>query len=684
MRHFSIRYFSVAIVTILTVSSCTREDIGSGNNDGRMFLFHAIVDDAGSTAATRAGNIKSTDGEFYLSVSAEPTNSYCTDCATKGTPIEGKEDFSDKIESFRVFGWVKSESKQTNLNNVEVFRYTDYAYSPKNGDEFVNRPVTTGTNTRFYAIAPSTPTGITVNPSTNNQSTLAFSYQTPLPNTTDNRDAENQEDFFLGYMYGTLSDVSAPIKFKHPLCAVRFVTGNIAKSFTIQNVKIENINSKGTCKIDASGNITWSSLGTLKTYVQTFDKEVTVGMGKGVSLNKTDRSDYFLLIPQSFQKTSMITVTYTDDGGTTSKEVSFQLYGNKWEAGKTYTYGINSFTDDEVYVNFGEYVKVGGEAPLYEFVDDNKAVFEYKQAGSQYEKMNFPIKNLKVGERYELSFTEKLTKTGDKLFNGAGGPGTYGCGIRKNAITDTGRSYMVSYFCNYDLADVWSHVAWIPTEGTTDYTSTYDSENVQKLVFEATAETMYWVWDYSKLSDDSKIACEVYTNGIRKLEKATGPAVDFLAAYYYGFFLGNSSNSDGYATFKTLADYTGMEFHAKRSADYPKINIPLINLTEGHDYRIDYTVERTYGSVRSGTYYFGFNLQTDPVTSSTSSYNKHYAEGFVDKTEDAKNQTFSITDSYTFTANASTMYWIWELSKFKDDRNTLFFKNVSITDVTSE
>ena len=669
-------------MTVLCGVSCTKEALTPSGENSRMFLFNVIVDDI-ETTATRAGDIKSTDGEFYLSVSEEPTNSFYTDCVTKGTPIEGKEDFSDKIESFRVFGWVKSDSKQTNLNNVEVFRYTDYAYCPKNGDEFVNRysTVKSGTNTRFYAIAPSTPTGITASPSTNGQGALAFSYQTPAPNTTDNRDAENQEDFFLGYMYGTLSDVSAPIKFKHPLCAVRFVTGNVAKSFTIQNIKIMNINSKGTCKIDASGTITWSGLGTLKTYVQTFNREVATGTAKGVSLNKADRSDYFLLIPQTFETTSRITVTYTDDGGATSKEAFFQLYGNKWEAGKTYTYGINSFADNDEYVNFGEYVKAGGEAPSYVFVDDEKAVFEYKQTGGQYEKMNFPIKNLKVGERYELSFTEKLTKTGSKLFNGADGRGTYGCGIRQNAITQTGSSYMVPYFCNYDIADVWSHVAWIPTEGTTDYTSTYDSENVQKLVFEATAETMYWVWDYSKLSDDSKISCEVYTNGIRKLEKATGPTADFLAAYYYGFFLGDGY--DGYATFKTLADYTGMEFHARRSANYPKINIPLINLSEGHDYRIDYTVERTYGSVRSGTYYFGFNLQTDPVTSSTSSYNKHYAEGFVDKTTEASSQLFSFTDSYTFTANASTMYWIWELSKFNGDRNTLFFKNVSITDITS-
>ncbi len=688
MRHFSIKYISIAIVTILTGVSCSKDEPGSLPDNGRIFLFNAIVDDSGSPAATRAGNIKSIDGNFYLSVSAEPTKMFHTEGTTKGTPVEGREEFVDKIKCFTVYGWRgDNNNKLTNLNPREVFWYTDYAYSPKNGEEFENlyNNIVTGDKARFYAIAPSAPAGITATPSRNYRTDLEFKYKTPDPDNTMNRDAENQEDFLLGYMFGDLSDVSAPIKFLHPLCAVRFVTGNITKPFTIQTIKFSDIMTVAYCKIDESGNLTWSTPGTSKTFVQTFNKEVAVGVAKGVSLNKEDKSDYFLFIPQSFSETSRITVTYSEDGGTTSKEVYFQLYGNKWEAGKTYTYGINSFAEETEYVNFGEYIKTGGSAPSYIFIDNGKAVFEYTQTGGQYEKMNFPLKNLKVGECYELSFTEKINRTGASLFNGKDGAGTYGCGIRKEPINSYGRAYMVPYFCQYDIADIWSHVAWIPTEGTLDYTSTYETGNIQKLIFIATAETMYWVWDYSKLSDSGTISCEVYSNGIRKLEKPTGPTADFIAAYYYGFFLGSSEDASGYATFKTVADYNGMEFHARRSQNYPKINIPLTNLTEGHKYRIDYSVERTYGTVRSGsTYYFGFNLQKDPVTSDKTPYyyNQHYSEGFVDKTSEASNKEFSFTDYYEFTADATTMYWIWELSKIDGDRNSLFFKNVSVTDIT--
>lgn len=105
---------------------------------------------------------------------------------------------------------------------------------------------------------------------------------------------------------------------------------------------------------------------------------------------------------------------------------------------------------------------------------------------------------------------------------------------------------------------------------------------------------------------------------------------------------------------------------------YEKINLPLNNLQNGSLYQLTFTVELINSGIIEGTtkssksLVFGNTVMSSPNTNYTSSKNLIYYDGFHSNWMWKSNSDEKQTDTITFKATSSTMYWVWDLSKVSD------------------
>lgn len=135
------------------------------------------------------------------------------------------------------------------------------------------------------------------------------------------------------------------------------------------------------------------------------------------------------------------------------------------------------------------------EVAFYESADENndgigdRIDLELK-CGASYEKMNIPLNNLITGKTYTLKFTTYTNAQFDteNLFRNYW---RYGCYISKTKNTSTSNNAN-------DLitsTDVTGNDNWRCTESQVGNT-----HNIT-LTFEASANTMYWVWEFGAIKD---------------------------------------------------------------------------------------------------------------------------------------------------------------------------------------
>lgn len=287
--------------------------------------------------------------------------------------------------------------------------------------------------------------------------------------------------------------------------------------------------------------------------------------------------------------------------------------------------------------------------------DKKSATFDFTPVSGQFEKINIPLNNLEVGSLYQLTFT---TSNSNTLITGDGGKNLiYGCTVTSSPSTNYNNSKMLIGYSGYNSGYIWK------TDSTKEETVT--------LSFIATSKTMYWVWDLSKVSDKNG---KLYINNIQiqKSVKSSGTYVDIpKTTICQNEYLPNNAQSTLEMTrgsFITHATYTDLTIRLQTAAGFEFINIPIVGLTKGKSYTLtfdNYTVANKsghkYGSlVQASKQESGSQLVTDSNYLIT-------------------NLNIVNKGTITFTATASTMYWVWDCGGLSDNGwAKIMLSNVSL------
>lgn len=273
-------------------------------------------------------------------LTSEVTEGFPTDnpTFTRGTQITN----ADGMSSFGVTAFLGS---QKYMDHVEIKKSAD-SWKPQTDYFWLN-----GKSLDFYAWYPynsaegtnGIPSGMTLN----REDFSSISYTVPT-------DVSKQEDL----MFAVNKNASEPadgnatsLDFKHSLAAVKFVVGDLPTGTKVTSVSLKGVKYKGDLAVTAGNNgeaqLAWSNLANET-------REFTVVTNKEVTENDTDNAitkenQTFFMMPQTLPDDAMVEVVVEDE-----KASKVTLTGllqdataavgakNKWEAGNTYTYRVNS------------------------------------------------------------------------------------------------------------------------------------------------------------------------------------------------------------------------------------------------------------------------------------------------------------------------------------------------------
>lgn len=257
---------------------------------------------------------------------------------TRGTQITN----ADGMSSFGVTAFMGS---QKYMDHVEIKKSAD-SWKPETDYFWLN-----GKSLDFYAWYPynsaegtnGIPSGMILN----QENFSSISYIVPT-------DVSKQEDL----MFAVNKNASEPkdgkatsLDFKHSLAAVKFVVGDLPTGTKVTSVALKRVKYKGDLAVttDDKGEVqfTWSNLAN-----ETGD--FTQATTKVVKENDTDNAitkedQTFFMMPQTLPDDAMAEVVVEDEKGAKvtltgalQDATAAEQEKNKWEAGNTYTYRVNS------------------------------------------------------------------------------------------------------------------------------------------------------------------------------------------------------------------------------------------------------------------------------------------------------------------------------------------------------
>lgn len=186
-----------------------------------------------------------------------------------------------------------------------------------------------GRNVRFFAYAPYNWEGIVLS-GKDVAGTPAITCSVP-------DGVPDQKDLLVavsGEMPGNTSS-TAPLTFRHVLTAVRFVTGDDMLAGRITKITLKNVYGKAVYPV---GGTSWRDFGSVKSFSQTPDKEVSGLPGEEI----TTGAATFMMIPQQLPSGASIEIVYTDGLSSTSRTLRTSIAGKSWPMGKTITYRIST------------------------------------------------------------------------------------------------------------------------------------------------------------------------------------------------------------------------------------------------------------------------------------------------------------------------------------------------------
>lgn len=274
-------------------------------------------------------------------LTSEVTEGFPTDnpTFTRGTQITDADGMSSS------FGVTAFMGSQKYMDHVEIKKSAD-SWKPETDYFWLN-----GKSLNFYAWYPynsaegtnGIPSGMTLN----QENFSSISYTVPT-------DVSKQEDL----MFAVNKNASEPkdgkatsLDFKHSFAAVKFVVGDLPAGTKVTSVALKGVKYKGDLAVTAGNNgaaqLAWSNLGNdTENFTQVTDKEVKEN-DTDHAITKADQT--FFMMPQTLPDAAIVEVVVEDEKGTKvtltgllQDATAAADAKNKWEAGNTYTYRVNS------------------------------------------------------------------------------------------------------------------------------------------------------------------------------------------------------------------------------------------------------------------------------------------------------------------------------------------------------
>lgn len=294
----------------------------------------------------------------------------------------------------------------------------------------------------------------------------------------------------------------------------------------------------------------------------------------------------------------------------------------------------------------------------FEIINSSDGKFitvNYEAVPAQYEKINLPLNNLEVGELYQLTFTT----------------------WNDNVIITDKNSYTLIYGCtvmevpNNDYLDPKKLIGYDGYNSGYLWKTMDTGKQTVTLSFKATQETMYWIWDLSGILDETTSTLHIENISVEKSNKREGAYVDVPSTTIYQKESVATEQEKTITvqkgTYITKTDYDSLVVKLQTAAGFEFINIPIVGLTIGDTYTVNFSNLTT--DAEKVNLRYGAKVQA----------NKQEGGGQLISASD-----YNITDlskvndgSITFTATASTMYLVWDCGGLKDS----MWSNINIYNI---
>ena len=336
MRHTGI---VIATITALLATSC-RDDLrtGNGRNDGRI----AFSIDSSNDWQTRAAADSSAIETYHIQQKVMPVivgndTLMLTLTIEPNFGIEAPAPAETRSAPVTTATLTGFNMKAYMDDNAQLFFSKHYDWSAGqivNTEHFWpnNRTVTFCADAlqelKNFGIQGATQNPVvTFNPtytmSDDGKVTGTFNYTSPISNTDINNhwyDALFQPDPIVAITPNqTKKETSVPLKFHHPLAAIRFRVGSVPEHIIVRDTYLKKLCQKGDCSFVASGTnndditFTWTNQNTVVDYIQSNWKVVNKNTTGGTDIHR-DGSVFddctFFVVPQPLSKDAQLGFDY--------------------------------------------------------------------------------------------------------------------------------------------------------------------------------------------------------------------------------------------------------------------------------------------------------------------------------------------------------------------------------------
>ncbi|MGM9801661.1 MAG: hypothetical protein ACI309_05055 [Candidatus Limisoma sp.] len=326
MRHTGI---VIATITALLATSC-RDDLrtGNGRNDGRI----AFSIDSSNDWQTRAAADSSAIETYHIQQKVMPV-------------IVGNDTLMLTLTiepNFGIEAPAPAETRSAPVTTATLKGFHAVSYCQDNGQLFFNEEYSWTDHTKTVETGRFWPNnrtlvfcadalqelknfgiqGASQNPVVDFKPTYTMSddgkvtgtfinYTSPISNADIKNhwyDALFQPDPIVAITPNqTKKEAPVPLKFHHPLAAIRFRVGSVPEHIIVRDTYLKNLCQKGDCSFVASGSdditFTWTNQNTVVDYIQSNWKVVNKNTTSGTDIHR-DGSVFddctFFVVPQTF------------------------------------------------------------------------------------------------------------------------------------------------------------------------------------------------------------------------------------------------------------------------------------------------------------------------------------------------------------------------------------------------
>lgn len=325
---------------------------------------------------------------------------------------------------------------------------------------------------------------------------------------------------------------------------------------------------------------------------------------------------------------------------------------------------------------------------ISEFSSDNVKMRISPKNGA-YDRLVIPIDNLEIGNYYVITFTENKELISGSTYINDSDVYTYGTTVTTKAVDESIGTNMESFilpeYFNYDNSPLHTSFMWKEPFLEVDYVEgrTYNIS----LTFYAAEETMYWLWDFANIENNSEIDFSLSNIKLRKIEYPDSKAyVRFVDTTFNDWKYDIDYNDDGADdeqnylkySYRTNASESELDLHIETGVGWEYFNVPIKKLDVGKNYKLSFEVNTTPTILTiNTTNIYGALVQDQPFTTSTNIISSTDSER---KDVSIINKTGYYSGTIEFTATTETMYWVWQCGGI----NNYQWANIKISNVVLE